>query len=87
MREILCIILTVFYYVLIVRIILSWLDMLLRPPPPWVRQAERMAAMVTDPVVRPFRGLIPPVRVGAVALDLSILLLFVLLALVRGAVC
>lgn len=41
---------------------------------------------LTEPVLRPIRRLLPPLRVGAVALDLSPLIVFVLIAVLRQAV-
>jgi len=41
---------------------------------------------LTEPVLRPIRRLLPPLRVGAVALDLSPYLVFVLIALLRSVV-
>jgi len=41
---------------------------------------------LTEPVLRPIRRLLPPLRVGAVALDLSPLIVFVLIALLRNFV-
>jgi YggT family protein len=41
---------------------------------------------LTEPILRPIRRLLPPLRVGAVALDLSPLIVFVLIALLRQVV-
>jgi YggT family protein len=41
---------------------------------------------LTEPVLRPIRRLLPPLRVGAVALDLSPFLVFLLIALLRQVV-
>jgi len=41
---------------------------------------------LTEPVLRPIRRLLPPLRVGAVALDLSPFLVFVLIALLKQVV-
>jgi YggT family protein len=41
---------------------------------------------VTDPPVKALRRVIPPVRIGGVALDLSVLVLFVILAILRRLV-
>ena len=38
---------------------------------------------VTEPVLRPLRKMIPPVRAGGIGLDLSILVAFVILAVLR----
>jgi YggT family protein len=58
-----------FYLVLIfVRIIMSWF-----PINPWSKGARylQLLVKVTDPVLVPIRRLIPPLRIGAGALDLS----------------
>ena len=41
----------------------------------------------TEPVLKIFRPLIPPLRVGMVALDISIILVFILLSFIQTAVC
>ncbi len=58
---------------LFVRILLSWF-----PISPWSPWAKVVAALarVTDPVLRPIRRLLPPLRVGSAAIDLSPILLF-----------
>jgi YggT family protein len=70
--EILCTILTIYLVVLIARIILSWVPSL---PEPLVPLARGLQA-VTDPVLTPLRNLLPPLRIGAGALDLSPLVVF-----------
>ena len=42
---------------------------------------------VTDPVLRPLRGLLPPVRMGAVAMDFSPILAFVVIGILQRAIC
>ena len=49
-----------------------------------VRHALRL---VTQPLLAPLRALIPPVRMGAVAVDLSPLVLILGLNLLAGAIC
>ena len=41
---------------------------------------------LTEPVLRPIRRLLPPLRVGAVALDLSPILVFMLIVLLQRVV-
>ncbi len=53
---------------LIVRALLSWFPS--HPGSP-VFQLERALGVVTEPVLRPIRRLLPPVRIGAQSLDLS----------------
>lgn len=67
--------------VLFVRIILTWI-----PIDPWSKwhKPVRWLSMITDPVLRPLRRLIPPLRLGAMALDLSPILLIVLVEVLIG---
>lgn len=78
-------ILTIFFYFLIAAVVLSWVVALTRPPE-WLYPIIRLVNQVTEPVLRPFRRLIPPLRIGAAALDVSILLVFLIVALLRAAV-
>ena len=65
--------------------VLSWVVTLTRPPE-WLYPIIRVVNQVTEPVLRPFRRMIPPLRIGAAALDVSILLVFLIVALLRAAV-
>lgn len=64
--------LVVYLGVLFAYVILSWVP---RPPEPLVPIRAGLGAMV-EPVVRPLRRIIPPLRLGGVAVDLSILIVF-----------
>ncbi len=75
---ILCSLVTLYYLVLIVRIILSWV----RSVPEPIQPLANAVRAVTDPVLNPVRGLIPPVRIGAAALDLSPIIVFLVLSIV-----
>lgn len=68
----LCAVLQIYLVVLIARIILSWVPSL---PEPLLPIARGLRA-VTDPILTPLRNAIPPVRLGAAALDLSPLIVF-----------
>jgi YggT family protein len=69
---VLCAVLQLYLVVLIARIILSWVPSL---PEPLLPLARGLSA-VTDPILTPLRNVIPPVRLGAAALDLSPLIVF-----------
>ncbi|AZS36573.1 YggT family protein [Microbacterium sp. 1P10UB] len=79
--------LLIYVLVLLVRLILDWMPMLNREWRP--RGAGLVAAevvyTVTDPPIRTLRRFIPPLRVGAIAIDfafaLTMLLCFVLLGI------
>ena len=82
--DVLCLLVSLYVYVLIARIILSWIPSL---PEPLVPIARGLRA-VTDPVLAPLRGRIPPLQLGGVALDLSPIIVFLLIAwVVRPLVC
>jgi YggT family protein len=42
---------------------------------------------LTEPVLRPLRGIIPPVRMGAVGFDLSPIIVFVALGILQRSIC
>jgi YggT family protein len=87
--DIVCLLLTIYTFILLVRVIVSWAFVLgFRPPYSGpVRKALDLLDDVTEPVLRPLRALIPPVRAGGMGLDLSVLILFVILAVLRQAIC
>jgi YggT family protein len=82
-RSLVCLVLQVYYVILIVRIILSWVPSLPEPVQPLARGVRA----VTDPLLAPLRGIIPPVRIGAGALDLSPLILFFGIILLQRLIC
>ena len=85
--DILCIVLTVYTIVLFVRVLVSWAYMFgFRPPMSGpLRTILDLIEDVTEPVLRPLRAMIPPVRAGGMGLDLSIIVAFVILAVLRTA--
>ena len=68
-------------FALIVRIILDWVQVPAGHP---VGRLRNTLAAVTDPLLLPLRRLIPPVRLGAVALDVSVIVLLVALQILYG---
>ena len=77
--------LLLFQFVLIVRAILDWTNQLgSRPTPGSVRaRATEITHAVTEPVLAPVRKVMPPLRLGTVALDLSFIVVFVVVLLLR----
>jgi YggT family protein len=80
---IVCGILTIFWITLLIRVILSWVPALPQP----LRPVANFVRSVTDPLIVPLRGILPPVQIGAVALDLSIILLFLVVRIVQSILC
>lgn len=83
LRDILCVVLQVYYVILIVRIVLSWVPSVPEP----VRPIARAVRAATDPLLIPLRGVIPSIRMGAMALDVSPILLFVAIVILQSLVC
>ncbi|MBI4261655.1 MAG: YggT family protein [Actinobacteria bacterium] len=84
--RIVCIALTVYYLILIVRIILSFPIFPPTPPSGPLAAAVSFVYAVTDPVLRPLRSVIPPVRMGMMGLDLSPMIVFVLIFVIQRAI-
>ena len=81
--QVVCIALDIYWIILIARIILSWVPSL---PEPLLPVAKFVRA-ATDPLMLPLRGMLPPVQMGAVALDLSPLIIFFGVSIVRSLLC
>ena len=84
MTGILCLLIWAFIAALIIRIILDWVQVPASHP---VGRARSSLAAVTDPVLLPLRRVIPPIRMGAVALDVSVIVLIIGLQIVAGVLC
>jgi YggT family protein len=87
--QVLCVLLSIYWIILLTRIILSW-AMSLGWRPPYsgpLRTILDLIDAVTDPVLRPLRALMPPIRAGGVGLDLSPLIAFVILFVLRSVFC
>lgn len=82
-RLLLCYLLTAFQIVLIAHVIFSWVP---RPPEPIVPLVRGVRSIV-EPVAAPIRRAIPPVNLGGVGLDLSIIILFFVIYLLQAAIC
>jgi len=75
-------VLQIFLFALLGRIVLS------RFPPsgPGALETIRMLLFrITEPVLAPIRNLLPPVRIGAMGLDLSPLIVFLVLEILMAA--
>jgi YggT family protein len=87
LMSVVCIVLTTYTIILFVQVIVSWATLFgFRPPisGPF-RKILDLLDDVTLPVLRPLRALIPPLRAGGIGLDVSILVAFVILAVLRTA--
>jgi YggT family protein len=84
-ERLLCVALTVFWIVLLLRVIMSWVELAgVRPPATGpLRSAYELLFDVTEPVLRPLRRIVPP----AGMFDLSIVVAFVIIFVLQTAIC
>lgn len=84
MTQLLCSLILVYFFVLFARIILSWFPI---EPGSGLASVYRLLYDLTEPLLAPVRNLIPPVGGGGMAFDLSPIIVFVALTILRNAIC
>lgn len=84
MRSIICALLGIYLLVLLARAILSWIPV--APDSPWA-SVNQFLWRVTEPIMAPVRQLIPVVQVGGMGLDLSFLVVFLGISILRQVIC
>ncbi len=84
MIDLVCAFLLVYFFVLFARIILSWFPV---QPGSGLASVHRLLYDITEPVLAPVRGLIPPIGGSGMAFDLSPIIVFVGLSILRAAIC
>jgi len=79
LKTTLTVILLLYLFILIVRMIFSWIQSFSRDwhPTGIILVIAECAFTVTDPPLKFLRRFIPPLRLGMVALDLSFMVLFI----------
>jgi YggT family protein len=70
--RIVCGLANLYLIVIFVRIVLSWFPI---GPDGALSTVQNITYQLTEPVLGPLRRIIPPIRVGAAAIDLSALIL------------
>jgi YggT family protein len=76
-----------FLLVLIAYSVLSWLTYSGRlASGSSVYKVQRVLASICEPVLRPVRRIIPPVRIGGVGIDLSVLVVFLVIEVLISTV-
>ncbi|STC68328.1 YggT family protein [Corynebacterium pilosum] len=67
--------------IVIVRLIIEMIQSFSRQfdPPRWFMVVAEFFFVVTDPPIKALRRIIPPIRMGGVALDVSVIVLFLIL--------
>lgn len=83
-QVVICYALQLYWFVLIVRIVLSYVPALPEP----LRPVAGFVRALTDPLLLPLRNAVPPLRLGGgMALDLSPIILFFAIFIVQGLLC
>lgn len=84
MASIVCLLIQLYLLVIFARIIMSWF-----PPTPGTTYAQIFDGFVraTEPVLAPIRAVLPPMRMGAMGLDLSPIVVFLVAILLQRVIC
>lgn len=83
--QILALLLNLYFFVLIARLVFDWIQVFARdwrPKGPVLVLANGIYSL-TDPPLRALRRVIPPLRIGGVALDLGFLVLIIAVGIAR----
>ena len=80
--SILLVAVSLYSWVLLARIVIEMIQSFSRQfnPPRWFMMVAEVLFVVTDPPVKALRKVIPPLQLGGIALDVSIIALFLLLS-------
>lgn len=78
-------IINIYMYVLIARIVIEMIQSFSRSfsPPKWFYVVAEPIFMLTDPPVKMLRRVIPPLPLGNIRLDISVIVLFFILSILR----
>lgn len=79
-----CTALQIYALVILARIVLGYFQVPYDHP---VAKIRNGVAAVVDPLLRPIRSVMPPVRLGSMALDLSPLVLFFGVQIIQMIIC
>lgn len=82
---VLFVILRIFVLLLIFRLVIEMIQSFSRnfQPPRWFAYIAEPIFVVTDPPVKALRRVIPPLRMGGVALDISVIVLFFIVMILQ----
>ena len=77
----------IYWLILFARILLSFFAMM-RPVPSYGpgRRIIDVINRLTDPVLKPVQGLLPPIRAGGMGLDLSPIIVFIVIGILLNAI-
>ncbi len=79
-----CILIDLYLIIILLRIVMSWIPISYGSP---LEGVASFLYAITEPVLGPLRRAIPPVRLGAMALDLSPIIVLIGLQVLSGLIC
>ncbi len=87
-REVLDLLLGIYLYILIGRLIFEWIQVFARQwrPTGVILVIAEAIYTVTDPPLKAIRKVVPPLRLGGVAIDLAFLILIIVVSILRAIV-
>jgi len=77
--DLICTLLGIYSWIIFARILMSWVRV---EPGTGMASVYSVLYNLTEPVLGPIRSVIPPMRMGVAALDLSPILVFVLILII-----
>lgn len=84
MSDLICRLIDIYLILIFVRIVLSWFPI---DPDGALATALGLLHLLTEPVLGPLRRVLPAVRLGAVALDLSPFVVIIGARVLQGFIC
>ncbi len=87
-RQVLDLLLSIYFFILIGRLIFEWIQVFAREwqPRGVILIVAEAIYTVTDPPLKAIRKVVPPLRLGGVAIDLAFLILILVVSILRGIV-
>ena len=84
MSNVLCLLLQIYAFLILVRVVFSWFPV---SPDGTAAVVSGFLSFATDPVIRPLRKVLPPVRFGSALMDLSPIVAFFGITLLQNFIC
>ena len=78
--------LLLFELVLLARVALDWVGVLAPGGGTGVARARAVTHRITEPLIAPVRRVVPPLRIGGMAIDLAVTLVFLAVIVLRVVV-
>ncbi len=82
--EIICFALLAYMVMIIVRIVMTYFPL---DPDGMMATIAGFLFVVTDPVLGPLRRVLPPIRIGSMALDISPIVVIIGIQILLGVIC